>query len=193
MSKKILAAGLILGVIAIVAVGVGMRFFIPAPVVTSTQAANLQAPNAGAQVGGFGRGQGAGGQGRGQGQGQGAAANGVEWTTLQATVTAVDNYALTVKAANGETVTVQNRPWTFALEQQFAANVGDTVSMTGFYQNGLFEVGQIQNVTTGGATVQVRDTSGRPGWAGRGNGRNGGNGGYGTYDNTPNQPAPLTQ
>ena len=193
MSKKIIAAGLILGVVAIVAVGIGLRLVIPEPV-TATQAAAVQAQNGNTQARGFGQGQGGNvqgrGQGQGQGQGQGAAASGVTWTTLEGTVTAIDDVALTVKAANGEIVTVQNRPWTYALEQNFAAKVGDTISMNGFYQNGLFEIGQLQNVTSGSAAVQVRDTTGRPGWAGRGNG---GGGAHGAYNTAPNQSAPVTQ
>jgi len=162
MKKQILMATLIGTVIAIIALGVGMRFLMPAPANVANQTAA--------------RGQGNGGRwqtdaAQPRGGGQGAAAQGVQWTTVQGTVMSVDSVAMTVQTAKGEQIVLQNRPWTFALEQKFAAKVGDTVSMSGFYQNGQFEVGQLQNVTTG-ATAQVRDQSGRPNWAGRGNGYN---------------------
>jgi len=166
MKKQIIVAALMGIVIAIVALGVGMRFLMPAPANAVNQTAA--------------RGQGNGGRWQtdaaqqprgGQGQGQGAAAQGVQWTTVQGAVMSVDQIAMTVQTAKGEQIVIQNRPWTFALEQKFAAKVGDTISMSGFYQNGQFEIGQMQNVTTG-ATVQVRDQSGRPNWAGRGNGYN---------------------
>ena len=63
MSKKIIAAGLILGVIAIVAVGIGLRLVIPEPV-AATQAAAIQAQNGNTQARGFGQGQGGNGQGQ---------------------------------------------------------------------------------------------------------------------------------
>lgn len=165
MKKQILVAVLIGGLIGLIGLGLGMRLLMPAP-----NAANNAALNANAQGNGF-RGGGP-GQGQGQGQGQGVAAQGAQWTTVQGSVVSVDQVAMTVKASNGEQVVIENRPWTYALEQKFSAKVGDQITMKGFYQNGLFEIGQMQNVTSG-ASVQVRDQAGRPGWAGRGNGGNG--------------------
>ncbi len=162
MKKQILVAVLIGGLIGLVGLGLGLRLFVPAPTTMNTAAlANVQ-----------GNGSRGGGQGQGQGQGQGVAAQGAQWTTLQGSVVSVDQVAMTVKASNGEQVVIENRPWTYALEQKFSAKVGDQITMKGFYQNGLFEIGQMQNVTSG-ASVQVRDQAGRPGWAGRGNGGNG--------------------
>ncbi|MBI5650429.1 MAG: hypothetical protein HZC40_08300 [Chloroflexi bacterium] len=105
------------------------------------------------------------------GNGQGVATQAVPMTTLQGAVVSVDEFALTIRAANGEQVVVQNRPWSFALEQKFAAKVGEQIKLTGFYQNGLFEVAQMENLTNG-ARAEIRDQSGRPGWAGKGNGFN---------------------
>jgi hypothetical protein len=143
------------------------------------------------------------GQGQGQGQGHGAGGQGVqsaggsgyggtgntaapgdgtgtgqavvdEWLTLAGTVISVDADALVVQTAEGE-ITVENRPWWFAQESGFGAQVGDQVTLTGFYEDGdpstgsgqSFEVGQIDD-TTSGQTVSIRDENGRPGWAGRG-------------------------
>jgi hypothetical protein len=171
MLKQIVIAVLVGGLLALLGAGVLLRTFTPAQI-----AANVNGRNATANTQGTGnpfRGGGQGqSQGQGQGQGQGVAAEGAQWTTLQGSVVSVDQYAMTVQASNGEQVRIENRPWSYALEQKFTAKVGDQITMNGFYQNGLFEIGQMQNVTSG-VNVQVRDQAGRPGWAGRGNGGNG--------------------
>ena len=123
------------------------------------------------------------GYGRGQGNGQSVAnsqgditrngdqtgtgqAEVDEWLTLSGTVTSVDADLLVVETAGGE-VAMENRGWWYAQEQGFAAQVGDELVLTGFYENEDFEVGQIENLTTGQA-VTLRDETGRPMWAGRG-------------------------
>jgi hypothetical protein len=89
-----------------------------------------------------------------------------EWVTLQGSVVSVDADALVVQAG-GEQIAVENRPWWFAQEQGFSAQVGDQVELVGFYENGDFEVGQLSNVTSG-QVVDIREENGRPQWAGRG-------------------------
>jgi hypothetical protein len=90
-----------------------------------------------------------------------------EWLTLQGTITSADPDTLGVQTDSGEQVTVDNRAWWFAQDQAFTASVGDRVTVVGFYEDGDFEVGQIDNLTTG-QTVSIRDENGRPQWAGRG-------------------------
>jgi len=94
-------------------------------------------------------------------------ANVEEWLTLQGIVVSVDADALVVQTVNGEQVTMENRPWWFAQEQGFSAQVGDQVTLIGFYEGDDLEVGQIDDITKG-QTVLVRDENGRPLWAGRG-------------------------
>jgi len=72
-----------------------------------------------------------------------------------------------VLTAAGEQVVVENRPWSFAQEMGFAAQPGDQVTLVGFYEDETLEVGQIADASNG-QTVQLRDESGRPMWAGRG-------------------------
>ena len=128
---------------------------------------------AGEQGQGQGRGRGNDGQGQGGFGNQTSGQAGVgqaqvsEWVMLQGTVVQVDANALVVEAASGSLVTVENRPWWFAQELGFAAQAQDTVTLIGFYENGEFEVGRLENVTSGVA-VEIREESGRPGWAGRG-------------------------
>jgi hypothetical protein len=125
----------------------------------------------GLTTGGSGQGRGGyGGRGRedapGDQTGTGQA-NVEEWLTLQGTVVNVDADTLVVQTVNGEQVTMENRPWWFAQEQGFSAQVGDQVTLIVFYEGDDLEVGQIDDITSG-QTVLVRDEIGRPLWAGRG-------------------------
>ena len=65
------------------------------------------------------------------------------------------------------TIPSQGRPLSYALEQGFASTIGDAVLLHGFDEDGEFKLGQVDNLTAG-ASVILRDASGRPGWAGRG-------------------------
>jgi hypothetical protein len=122
-------------------------------------------------TGGSGRGRGGyGGQGREGAPGINSIgkASVEEWLMLQGSVVSVDSDALVVQtASSGEQVTMENRAWWFAQEQGFSAQVGDQVTLVGFYENGDFEIGQINDATTS-QTVLVRDENGQPLWAGRG-------------------------
>ncbi|MCX6028112.1 MAG: hypothetical protein NT169_02270 [Chloroflexi bacterium] len=90
-----------------------------------------------------------------------------EWTEVSGVVARADEVGLVVQTADGATLEIVNRPWTFALAQKFKAEAGDQVTLTGFYQNGAFEATQISNATTG-QNVSIRDQAGRPLWAGGG-------------------------
>jgi len=92
-----------------------------------------------------------------------------EWITLQGTVTAVDANLLEVTTSDGKVIVVENRAWWFATEQGFMLELGDTVSLVGFYEDVDFEAGSITNLGTS-QTVSLRDADGRPLWSGRGNG-----------------------
>lgn len=89
------------------------------------------------------------------------------WLTLQGAVVSVDANRLLVQMDSGEQVAVENRAWWFAQEQGFSAQVGDRVTLIGFYEGDDFEVGQIEDATNG-QTVLIRDENGHPLWAGRG-------------------------
>jgi hypothetical protein len=89
------------------------------------------------------------------------------WLQLHGAVVSVDADVLVIRIADGTQVSVENRPWWFAQEQGFSAQIGDEITLTGFYEDDAFEVGRIDDVTTG-QTVLLRDEDGRPMWAGRG-------------------------
>jgi hypothetical protein len=89
-----------------------------------------------------------------------------EWITLEGTVDSVDEDNVIVVTADGEFVTVEDRPWSFAQEEGFSVERGDQVRLTGFYEDGKLEVGAMDNLTAG-TSVQMREEGGRPLWAGR--------------------------
>jgi hypothetical protein len=65
---------------------------------------------------------------------------------------------------------IEGRMLSYLVEQGFTADVGDELTLIGFYEGDKFDIGQISNETTGQSMV-VREESGRPLWAG---GRRGG-------------------
>jgi len=89
------------------------------------------------------------------------------WLQLQGTVMSVDADALVVQTADGTQIAVENRSWSYAQEQGFLTQVDDEVTLTGFYEGEEFEVGRIDDTTTG-QSLLLRDENGRPLWAGRG-------------------------
>ena len=74
---------------------------------------------------------------------------------------------LATQTTDGRPVEVTNRAWWYAQSQGFAATAGDVISLAGFYDGDRFEAASITNTTTG-AEVTLRDETGRPMWAGRG-------------------------
>jgi len=103
------------------------------------------------------------GQSSGAGQGRNETARMVEWETLTGKVTAVDG-EVTVQTAGGEVLVGMGQA---AYREGFALDVGDSVSVTGFYEDGEFKAGSVENLTTG-ETIVLRDETGRPVWAGQG-------------------------
>lgn len=166
MFKKILVGMLVVGLIGVLVVGAINR--------TNARTATDEARGQGwgrsnatteSTTGGRGRG---GGWGRANATGDPlAAAQMNESVTLQGTVVSVDENAMIVQTDAGEQVVVENRPWLYAQESQFTAQIGDRVRLSGFYEDDTFEAAQIENLTSG-QTVALRDSYGRPGWAGRG-------------------------
>ena len=90
-----------------------------------------------------------------------------EWVTLNGTVQTATAAEMIVRTDAGQEILVDGRAWRFAQESGFMAQAGDQVSLTGFYEDGDFEVGQIDDLTSG-KTLSLRDENGRPLWAGRG-------------------------
>lgn len=113
------------------------------------------------------------GQGGSSGQGQSETGTVAEWETLSGTVIAMDG-ELVIEAAEGQ-VTVGLGQSTYREEMGFTLEVGDEVVVTGFYEDGEFKAGTVENITTG-QTIVLRGEAGRPMWAGRGQLKNQGQG-----------------
>ena len=94
-------------------------------------------------------------------------ANATVWQTVIGTVSSVDASYVEIALSDGSSVEVGGRAWQLAATQDFTANAGDSVTLHGFDENGVFQVSQIDNQSNG-QTLSLRDTTGRPLWAGRG-------------------------
>lgn len=90
-----------------------------------------------------------------------------DWISLEGYVTSADTSQVLVSLLDGETADFSGRAWTFAQESGFALQMGDRLRLTGFYEDTDLEVGSIDNLTSG-ISIQIREQSGRPLWAGRG-------------------------
>jgi hypothetical protein len=104
-----------------------------------------------------GRGQGSSGQGRSE------RVTDTAWETVVGKVIAVDS-EITIRTSEGEMSVGMGQA---AYRQGFVLEIGDEVSVTGYYEGGEFKAGTIENLTTG-ATLVLRDEDGHPMWSGRG-------------------------
>lgn len=95
-----------------------------------------------------------------------------ELVTLLGSAESVATDLVTIAVAGQTPVELSGRSLTFATEQGFVIQPGDSLQLTGFYEDTDFEIQAIQNLTTGQALV-LREETGRPLWAG-GRGRRGG-------------------
>ena len=87
-----------------------------------------------------------------------------EWVALTGEVSSILPRGMVVTDADGRQIEIARRPWRFAQEQGFAPQVGDQVTLDGFYENGEFEAARLTN-TTNGQIVYLRDDAGHPLWA----------------------------
>ncbi len=120
-----------------------------------------------------------GGQGSGQGNnGSGQSLDGDDhedsglgenedhvWVSLTGAISSISTEEMQVIIDSGEIISVADRAWRFALEQGFDPLSGDQVVLRGFFEEGAFEMAEINNLTTGQVVV-LRDEFGRPLWAG---------------------------
>jgi hypothetical protein len=120
-----------------------------------------------------GRGQGAGGQRQGQGLGRTeglySEAAPQELETIEGSVVETDE--LVIETASGEIVQVGLGPSAYREAQGFVVQTGESVRVSGYWEDDEFKATELENQTTGQSIV-LRDASGRPMWAGQGRGRN---------------------
>jgi hypothetical protein len=132
------------------------------------------------------------GNGQNRGGGNGGNANGLqdgqnvpqpqaqvdEWVTVEGTITAINRSQVTMELTNGESLTFQMGQPRFAESQQITLQIGDEISVLGFYEGDQFSAGEVTVLATG-ETIMLRDPNGRPLWAGPGGSSTGGQGGSG--------------
>jgi hypothetical protein len=78
--------------------------------------------------------------------------------------------AVIINLAEGNDVIIEGRAWRFAQEMGYSLQKGQTVNITGFEEDGEFKPVEI-SVNGSGSAFQFRENSGRPMWAGRGQGK----------------------
>jgi hypothetical protein len=173
MFKKIIVGALLVGVIGVLIVGAVVRTNAKVGDGTLGEArrgrTTVSAATA-ANGGGQRSGRGAQGEQAVVGSGQGVPQADVtveDWLVVSGTVTSVADDLVEIKTTAGEVIPLQGRPLSFAAEQGFALKVGDAVTLDGFEENGAFTIGKVTN-RSDDSSVVLRDVSGRPGWAGRG-------------------------
>lgn len=193
MFKKILLGGLLVGLIAVLVAGAIVRTNARTEssaaggtgqrghTVETARVGSETAPEQGQRSGrwtqteqGAASGQG----GRGQGGGQAAPQTNVTpqgWLTATGTVISVASDLVEIETTGGAASTTvipfEGQPLNYALSQGLILKLGDVVAVSGYEENEEFKIGQVTNLSTG-ASVTLRDASGRPGWSGAGRRRN---------------------
>lgn len=83
---------------------------------------------------------------------------------VQGVVVSMSNRELVLQLEDGSILGIARRSWRYATDQGFAPQIGDPVSVTGFYEQDSLEVISMINLNSG-QMVHLRDESGRPLWA----------------------------
>ena len=107
-----------------------------------------------------------------QGDGNGDASSdstGIVWESLQGSVIDVTESELLLKSDSGDQVLVEGRAWSYVQDQGFLVQNDDLITVTGFYENDELKVSAIDNITSG-QSITIRESNGRPMWAGGGRG-----------------------
>ena len=105
-----------------------------------------------------------------------------EWITLTGTLVSFQGGSMTMSTSDGDLISFQTGQPRFLAEQGVTFQVGDQISVVGFYEGEQFSAGDITQLSTG-LRVMLRDPNGRPLWAGPGNSNGSGNGGNGGSGN----------
>ena len=89
---------------------------------------------------------------------------------LEGTVEMITPEAVIIKSSEGNDVIIEGRAWRFAQEMGYSLRIGQSVNITGYEEDGEFKPVEISVIGSGSA-FQFRESSGRPMWAGRGQGK----------------------
>ena len=80
-------------------------------------------------------------------------------------VNSFDGVGVSLTTADGAPLWVQFGQSRYVTAQGVTFTAGDHITVNGFEENGQFQAGTVVNDTTG-QTLNLRDTTGRPLWAG---------------------------
>lgn len=101
---------------------------------------------------------------------QGNNASVLSWQSYEGVVIEVSEAELVIETTDGTEIQVEGRPRLYLEEQGFAVAAGDRFSLTAYYENGEYKVGDLVNLDNGDR-IQIRDSDGVPAWRGRGQGQ----------------------
>ena len=90
-----------------------------------------------------------------------------DWVEVSGSVLAYDVDSLEIQLRQGSQLELSGRAWRFIQEEGFMLSPGDELVLQGFYENGEYEVGRIESLTSG-SVLMIRDEFGTPLWSGRG-------------------------
>jgi hypothetical protein len=90
---------------------------------------------------------------------------------IRVTVESVTEELWLVSNVEGFELEIEGRTLSYLVENGFVVDVGDELTLSGFYEGEDFEVGRVVNESTG-LSLDIREASGRPLWAGGGRGGN---------------------
>ena len=88
-----------------------------------------------------------------------------EWLEVVGTVVSMNEGELVLQLQDGQEMVIECRAWIYAQELGFTTDIGHELKLYGFDEDGEFEVGGFEDLTTQLLTM-VREESGRPLWAG---------------------------
>lgn len=89
------------------------------------------------------------------------------WAEYEGNVISMDSSMILVETDDGDEIVIEGRALLFMQDSGFVTSIGNTLLITGFYEDDEYKVATIVDQTTGESIV-VRDEGGRPGWAGNG-------------------------
>ncbi len=82
----------------------------------------------------------------------------------------VSDSELTVTTDQGDILVGLGQQW-YREQADFVVKVGDQVRIRGYYEDGEFKAGTVENLSLR-TSITLRDETGRPMWSGRGNRQN---------------------
>ena len=138
MLKKIILGGLLVALVGVLVVGAINR-----TAARSSETSSYQHGQTTQDVGQRGGRDSAGSnQGRVEAVGE---ASVTERQTVIGTVSSVDASHVEIAPSDGGSVEVGGQAWQLAAAQNFTANAGDSVTLRGFDEDGVFQASQIDN------------------------------------------------